>query len=716
MEDENTTIEVTSAKKLTEWKNPPEVKDLKQDLTDAQTSHTNQQTKIRSWLDNLNVEGSARIKGAPGKSQVQPKLIRKQAEWRYAALSEPFLDTDEVFKVKPVSWEDRKAAEQNQMILNNQFNTKIDKVAFVDDFVRTAVDEGTVIVRTGWAYEEETVKEMAPVIEFVENPEMAQIHEEIAQLKVENPAAYEQQVPEELKQAHDMSIEDGVPYEGSIVGEEEVDVVKVLRNEPTLEVCHYENVVIDPTCLGKVEDARFVIYSFNSSMAELKRDDKYSNLDDIQFETLSPLAVSDSEADPDNNGSFNFTDKPRKNFTVHEYWGLWDIDGSGLVKPIVAAWVGNTLIRLEENPYPDKQPPFVAVPYLPVRRSAYGEPDGALLEDNQRIIGAVTRGMIDIMGNSANGQTGVRKDALDVTNRRKFMKGQDYEFNGNVNPDQAFYMHTYPEIPNSAQFMVESQNQEAEAMTGVKAFSGGLSGDALGGTATGVRGVLDAASKRELNILRRLSQGMIKIGRKMIAMNAEFLSDVEIIRITNEEFVEIKRDDLPGNFDLKLSIATAEADNAKAQELAFMLQTIGPDEDPQVRRKILANIMKLRKMPDLAKDIESYQPEPDPMQQKIQQLEIAKLEAEIAKIESETMENQATAQEKGAKAQNISSDTDKKNLDFVEQESGVKQERDLERVGEQARSQGQLKMMDHKLEEEKERKNTLRKYLEKDAK
>ncbi len=37
--------------------------------------------------------------------------------------------------------------------------------------------------------------------------------------------------------------------------------------------------------------------------------------------------------------------------------------------------------------------------------------------------------MIDIMGRSANGQIGARKDALDITNRRKFLAGEDYEFN-----------------------------------------------------------------------------------------------------------------------------------------------------------------------------------------------------------------------------------------------------------------------------------------------
>lgn len=183
-------------------------------------------------------------------------------------------------------------------------------------------------------------------------------------------------------------------------------------------------------------------------------------------------------------------------------------------------------------------------------------------------------------------------------------------------------------------------------------------------------------------------------------MNGEFLSEEEVIRITDEEFVTVKRDDLAGNFDLKLSISTAEEDNQKAQELSFMLQTTGNNMEPSMSQMILADIARLRKMPALAKRIEEYQPQPDPAQQMIQQLEIQKLQAEIAKIQSETIENSASAQldqakvgTEVAKAENLQSDTDQKNLNFIEQESGVKQERELQKQGEQARSNAGLEVV-----------------------
>lgn len=75
---------------------------------------------------------------------------------------------------------------------------------------------------------------------------------------------------------------------------------------------------------------------------------------------------------------------------AREYWGYWDYDNTGIAEPFVATWVGNVLIRMEISPFPDGELPFVVIPHMPVRRSIYGEPDGELLIDNQKIIGAIT--------------------------------------------------------------------------------------------------------------------------------------------------------------------------------------------------------------------------------------------------------------------------------------------------------------------------------------
>jgi hypothetical protein len=681
-------IRPAEVENLTDWDNEPSVADLKQDYTDAYHDHELQEIKIDHWLDQLNVTGTAKPKKHKGKSNAQPRLIRKQAEWRYSSLSEPFLSTEDIYNIEPVTWEDAKPAKQNELVLNYQFNNKINKVDFIDEYVRTAVDEGTVFVRVGWEYMEEEVTEEKPVFEYIPSPDpqTAQMLQQIGMMREQNPTEY-LQLPDHVKQAFNLSMNIGVPVIPVPKGIEEVTETKVLKNQPTVEVCDYKNLVLDPSCNGEIEKAKFIIYSFETSRTELEYQGIYKNLDEVDYEANTIVGNEDHDTEA---GSFNFQDEARKRIVAYEYWGYWDINDDGLVKSIVATWIGDVMIRMEESPYPDGKLPFVSAQYLPVRKSLYGEPDGELLEENQKTIGALTRGMIDVMARSANGQQGYRKDALDVTNRRKFEKGEDYEYNATVDPRLAFHMHTYPELPQSALTMLEYQYQDAESLTGVKAFQSGISGSAYGNTATGVRSVLDATSKRELGILNRLAQGIKDIGRKIISMNSIFLEEEEVIRVTNEQFVPIRRDDLYGKFDLKLNISTAEVDNHKAEQLAFMLQTLGNTVGQGLTQMILAKIAELRKMPVLAKQIIEYQPEPDPMQQQLQMLEIEKLKAEIAKLNSEAQENMAEANLDMAKARESTSKADLNDLDFLEQESGVKQQRDLQQQGAQARANEDL--------------------------
>jgi len=684
------------------WSNPPEVKDLKQDLQDAQSDHDEHEKDVEKWLDNLNVEGAAKPKKVKGRSSIQPKLIRKQAEWRYPALSEPFLNTDDLFNADPVTYEDKKASVQNGLVLNNQFNTKLNKVKFIDSLIRTIVDEGTAVVRVGWDLEEEIVEEEVTDYQFLPttDPAIMQQFQQMQQV-MQSGNQYEiSMIPDAMKQAMQMSQQMGTPVAPIPVGSHLEEKTITLTNQPTLSICDYDSVIIDPTCSGCLDKAEFVIYEFETNLSALKKDGKYKNLDKINVENNSSLAMSDSEVGDD--PSFNFTDEPRKKFIAYEYWGYWDVNNTGIVEPFVATWVGSTMIRLEENPFPDKKLPFVTMQYLPVRKSNYGEPDGELLEDNQKVVGAVTRGMIDIMGRSANGQMGVAKSALDITNKRKFDRGLDYEYNDQTDPRMAFFMHTYPEIPQSAGLMLQLQNSEAESLSGVKAFSQGISSQSLGDSVGGIKSTLDATAKREMGILRRISEGIIQIGRKIVSMNAEFLSDVEVVRVTNEEFVEVRRDDLAGNFDLSLSISTAEADNEKAQELSFMLQTLGPNQDAELTKMIQVEIAMLRKMPTLAKQLRDYEPQPDPIEEEKRQLENELLKAQIQNELAKAHENQANGNldqakigTEQAKAREANSNADATDLEFVETETGTKHQRDVDKITSQARANAEMKVVDN---------------------
>jgi hypothetical protein len=114
---------------------------------------------------------------------------------------------------------------------------------------------------------------------------------------------------------------------------------------------------------------------------------------------------------------------------------------------------------------------------------------------------------------------------------------------------------------------------------------------------------------------------------------------------------------------------------------------------------VYSRIMKLWKMPDLAHEIESYEPEPDPVQEQMVQMQmenaalenrllkmqLAKLakdiESEDSKIlernsrtaqnlQSETEENLATARLKNAQAEKLESETDLLDQKFLKTHTG----------------------------------------------
>ena len=83
---DNKQEEVIEKSKLAKWINPPKLDELKQDYTSAQSDHNIHVQQVNTWLDNLNVEGKAKQKNGDKRSNVVPKLIRKQAEWRLSLI------------------------------------------------------------------------------------------------------------------------------------------------------------------------------------------------------------------------------------------------------------------------------------------------------------------------------------------------------------------------------------------------------------------------------------------------------------------------------------------------------------------------------------------------------------------------------------------------------------------------------------------------------
>jgi hypothetical protein len=680
---------------LTKWANEPSLYDLKLDLESSKENNRLQCERINKWNDLKNITGAYKLPKQKNRSSVQPKVIRRQAEWRYPSLSEPFLEKQKLFDAKPHTWEDVASAKQNELLLNYQINNKINKQDFIDEYVRTAVDEGTVVVRVYWDRQTKIETKEVPVYRYLELNSEEEINEltYLVNLKTENNNEY-LNLPDDKQASVEYFLETGIPVIAEPTGEffeEEEEVIVI--NKPDLKIISTKDLYLDSTAEGKLDKANFVICKYNTSKSELEKDKRYQNIEHINFNKNVLLTSNNRSYNIQN----NFKDEARNKVTLYEYWGLYDIHGTGELVPIIASWVDNVIVRMEINPFPDKKHPFIVANYLPKKEEFFGEPDAELLEDNQAIIGALYRGMIDTLGKSANGQQGIEKGVLDAYNKKRFLEGKDYEFN-NISGSgiqNSIYMHTYPELPASAYNLVNIQNQDAEALTGIKSFSTGLSGDSYGEVVAGIKGALDASGKREMNILRRLAKGIEDIGRKIVMMNRMFLSEEETIRITNEKFVSIRKEDLGGFFDLEISISTSAVDAQKANDLAFILQTNGPNLDFKTRNEIIASIADLKRMPDIAHTLRNLEPPVDELAQQIQKLEIAKLQKEIEEIDSRIALNRAKAGKENV-------ETQAEMFDLQENISGEKERKDIARTKAQAESNEDYEIIKQVLKPKKE--------------
>ncbi|NOQ48194.1 MAG: hypothetical protein GQ576_03510 [Methanococcoides sp.] len=581
-------------------------------------------------------EWKAQYNGEPygneekGKSELVSRDIKRQDEWQHASVKDPFVSDQDIIKCKPITFEDVKSAQQNELVLNYQFTRQFNRYKFMTDVIKLYYSEGTVIVKTSWCYEDS--------IEQVEVPKFA------------------------------IDPMTGEPIQ---IGVELVRKLKVLINKPDAEICRLEDIYMDPTAEGDVDRAQFFIHRYESDLSSLRKAKKYKNLNKLAVN----MARDNGDFDPTDETEFVFEDQARKKIIVHEYWGNYDIKGTGIAVPIICTWVNDTIIQLEDNPYPEQSMPFLVLANNSIPFKLYGEAAAELVGDNQKITTAVKRGILDNMANSNNAQKGLRTGALDTLNTKRFLNGKNFTFNGST---ADFFEGSYNNIPASVFSVLEMVNNETESMLGVKDFSA-QGGHSLGSTAKAAGGVLDAVSVRKLDIVRNIAENLVKpLMRKWMEYNSEFLQPEEIVRVTNEEFVEIKRDDLKGMIDISIQVSTAEDNSAKAQELAFMLQTGQQSMDEGEVRLIRAEIARLQKMPELAKKIEDYQPpEPDPYIQEMRELEKQKLMAEIEERLSRARENEVDLRAKTAKAildearaRKLGSDTDMVDLEFTRKAEG----------------------------------------------
>lgn len=645
------------------------------DYTKALTYASNKLNKIRQWrkeYDGLPYgnERTNPVTKEKIRSSYVARDMKKHSAWLQASLIDPFTSTPDIVRCFPAIPSSTKAAQASEVVLNAQFCRQFNRFNFMSEVISVLETDGICVIKTGWDYVEEERKVKYSVdtpLSMLGQPLIPEIPQEQLQAIAEQNPEEAQMLQMAMTPAKD---ELGRPVLDHY--EEFRNEVVPIINQPTAIVCRNEDIFIDPTCLGNFDNAQFIIHRYATDLTTLKLDGRYKNLDDIAIPAAGPTDTNYTR-----NESFVFEDKSRGKFLLYEYWGYLDVDGDGIAEPYIVAYVDNVIVRCEPNPYPDKKPPFIVSPFLPKPFDIYGEPNIDLIRDTQKVKTAIYRGIIDSMALSNAGQMAYTQGAISEADLAKMLRGENFSVQGD--PKAVIQPVTYGQLPSSVFNVLQMLDSEATQLTGVNTFGQQQTSNRIGAD-NASKGLLDGGNLRKLQIVKSISENLVKpLLRKWLEYDAWLLEDEQVFRLTGgEHFETIKRDDLYGRIDVDLTISTNEDNAVRTNQLAFLLQTIGPNEDPNIRKMIMAEIMRLHKMPELATRLENYQPQPDPMVEMARRLELEKLRAEImelqanaGKIEQDGLLKNAKAQAEGTRAELTKAQTDKANLDFIQQQQGL---------------------------------------------
>ena len=129
---------------------------FKNDMRAADTLRQEMVARVDTWKKQYNGEPYGNEQ--KGKSEFVSRDIKRQDEWQHASIKDPFVSHTDIIKCLPVTYEDRLAANQNELVLNYQFTRLFNRYKFMTDAIKLYYSEGTVIVKTSWEYEDEVVE------------------------------------------------------------------------------------------------------------------------------------------------------------------------------------------------------------------------------------------------------------------------------------------------------------------------------------------------------------------------------------------------------------------------------------------------------------------------------------------------------------------------------------------------------------------------------
>ena len=525
----------------------------------------------------------------PGRSRIKSSDVMDMIEWLMPALMKAFFGSRKCISVEPIGNEDITKAEKFQKLLNWQFVDKGNGFRTGHEWMKSSLVYGLSPVKVTW---QDLYVRKGFAFPEVTEPQFEQLRRdgnveriEVGSVDVKMDVPQMGQNPYMLMAGQNvtpMMIDPMMlePYRvyRDVRGEKKIKIY----SGPMVEVVPPEDFFCDPEARD-IQEARFVIHRVKRTVSYLKKKEQegiYSNIDDV----IESGTVSKGKTDEDDDEaamratsssryshytSRNDVQKARRKIDVWEWWGLLDVDDSGIAEPYLVVIANNVIIRMERNPY------------------AHGEAPFEVMRPILDIFTMKGISMVDLVGEYQKAKTALMRQTLDNIS---FQNNQMWEVDETAGVDIDSLINPRPggvvitnrlgaikqitpaPLEQYAYQTMEFIQGQLEQRTGITRYNQGLDANTLNKTATGIQSIMSASSQRIELIARVMAEtGFRKLYKKMLMLNQQFIDQEIVIRVHGQP-LEISPDDLAGNFDVSVDIGGAT--NKEQQEINQMMTVL----------------------------------------------------------------------------------------------------------------------------------------------
>ena len=484
------------------------IKLVKDDIEAGKRANLNERDNRVKHYNIYRARGDGRL-DRPGRSRIKSSDTMDAIEWMMPSFMKTFAGSNSCVNVSPVGVEDVGKAEKLQKLLNWQFmGSQVNGFCVLYEWIKSALIYGTSVVKIYWKDEyvkqgfdmpvasDTQIQQMMGDSNYLDvegTPEVIPpgmlITEDVMKLAEGNPAML-QQIGQSNSPSQGVQPVALAPMRvwREVRGKKRIKTY----SGPIVEVISPEDFYMDPEATT-IHNAQFVVHRIwrtFGEMRELEQDGIYRNVDKVKEWTDRnrdeyPAGVEASEryaaaesSNPAVDSNYSQEEQlARRKLEVFEWWGLLDVEGEGYQEPYLVVVCGDTILRMEKNPYGHGRPPFeVLRPMLdPFKFTGVGMPE--LVGEFHELKTAILRQTLDNISFQNNGMWLVNRNAgIDMNALLHPRPGSVVRSNIVTGAVQQLTPQSLQSMPLTMISLVDSM---MEKRTGVTSYNQGLDANSL---------------------------------------------------------------------------------------------------------------------------------------------------------------------------------------------------------------------------------------------